>query len=187
MAVSRVSSSPKYVSPSPQAEILGAGIIAFEQSVEMEEFVDLLEKYKLRNIDPNRWYPIPVVMQYFKEVAARPNASTNMVSMGINVYKNIKLPEGIETIEDGLRMLAQITVMNVRNAPGAENWFEFIPAGEHCVRLIDRSPSPHDAIYGFIYGIVKRLAPPGARPIVKRTFLNEADPDADGAIYDITW
>jgi hypothetical protein len=178
---------PKYVSFAPNSEVIGAALIAFEQSPEMEEFVDLLEKYGLRNIDPNRWYPTSVVTEYYREVASRPNASMNMVSMGINIYKNIQLPEGIETIEDGIRMLSQIAVMNVRNQPDTELWFEFISSDERHVRLIERTPSPHDAMYGLIYGIVKRLAPPGARPIVKRTFLNEADPDADGALYDITW
>jgi len=42
-------------------------------------------------------------------------------------------------------------------------------------------------IYGLVYGLVKRYAPPDCEWNVDRTYMNPNDPDADGAIYDITW
>jgi hypothetical protein len=179
--------APKYVLSTPESEINGLALMAVEQSSEIEEFADLLDKYGLRGIEGGRYYRMTTVMEYLKEIMQRPNASTNLVSMGINVYKNLLLPEDVTTIEQGLQLLNQITLMNMRNDPSAEAWYQFASVEDRHIRFIERTPFPHDLIYGYIYGTARRLAPEGTRPIVQRTYLNEADPDADGAIYDITW
>ncbi|PJF26399.1 MAG: hypothetical protein CUN53_07985 [Phototrophicales bacterium] len=179
--------APKYVLSNPDSEINGLALMALEQSSELEEFTDLLDKYGLRGIEGGRYYKMTTVMDYYREVMQRPNASTNFVSMGINVYKNVVLPEGVTTIEQGLGLLSQMISMNVTNEPGVGTWFEFEKVEDRHIRFIERTPFPHDLLYGYIFGTARRLAPEGTRPIVQRTYLNEADPNADGAIYDITW
>jgi hypothetical protein len=179
--------APKYVLSNPDSEIIGLSLLSLEQSSELEEFVDLLEKYRLRGIQPDKYYKMATVVEYYREVMQRPNASTNLVSMGINAYKNFALPEGVTTIEQGLRLLQQLLTTNTRGEPSIDSWFEFELVEDRHIRLIERTPFPHDVLYGFIYGIARRLSPEGTRAVVKRTYLNEADPDADGGIYDITW
>jgi len=179
--------APKYVLSNPDSEINGLSLLSLEQSSELEEFADLLEKYGLRRLQPDKYYKMATVVEYYREVMQRPNASTNLVSMGINAYKNLTFPESVTTIEQGLQMLSQLLTMNIRGEPSVGSWFEFDLVEDRHIRLIERTPFPHDALYGFIYGIARRLSPEGTRAIVRRTYLNEADPDADGGIYDITW
>lgn len=179
--------APKYVLSNPDSEINGAALIALEQSSELEEFADLLDKYGLRGIEAGRYYKLATVMDYFREVMQRPNASTNFVSMGIGVYKNTSMPESVTTIEQGLQFLSQFIIMTVTDDPILAQGFEFETVEDRHIRFIERTPFPHDMIYGYVYGTARRLAPEGTRAIVKRTYLNEADPDADGAIYEVTW
>ncbi len=178
---------PKYVLTHPEAEIKGLSLISLEQSSELEEFADLLDKYGLRGIKGEQYYKLATVMEYYREVMQRPNASTNFVSMGINLHKSVVLPEDVKTIEDGLRLMIYIIKINVIHDPTIETWYQIERIGDRHIRLIDQSPFPHDLLYGYVYGVSRRLAPEGTRPTVRRTFMNEADPDADGAVYDITW
>lgn len=179
--------APKYVLANPESEINGLALMMLEQSSELEEFADLLEKYGLRGIEGGRYYKLAEVVAFYRELLQRPNASTNLISIGIHIFKNITFPDNVTTIEQGLQLLIQMINMNINNDPTIGTWFEIDEVGDRYIRFIERTPFPHDLLYGYIFGVARRLAPPGARAIVKRTYMNEADPDADGGIYDITW
>jgi hypothetical protein len=179
--------APKLVSPDPCAEINGLSLLVFEYSPELRAYRDLIEQYGYISVKPDAWYPLPPLLDFYREALARPDASIQFMLMSMNVYDQVNLPDHVRTIEDGLNYLRAFMIANIRGDTSAPTWYQVATPGERHLRLIDRTPFPHDVVYGSVYGMVRRTAPPGSAPVIKRAYLNPLRPDSDGAIYDITW
>lgn len=175
----------KYVSPNPESRILGLALNAVLASIKLEEFSDLVEKNGLNHIDPNAWYPTQIVLNMYKAISEQPNGSENLVSIGVKVYENAVLPPEIDTILAALHTLNAVMDLNMQNVETER--YTIVEEDDRHIRVTETTAFPHDLIYGYFYGICRRFAPAGARFHIKRTYLNPENPDADGAIYDITW
>jgi len=53
-----------YVSPSPDAEIMGQIMFAYTQNIRAEEMASILQKYDLTDIQPDQWYPYQLCMDF---------------------------------------------------------------------------------------------------------------------------
>jgi hypothetical protein len=176
--------TPKYVLPNPNVEILGDSVAAMFKSLQADEYTDLLIKYGYDKRQPDKWYRDD--LEFYRDLMQRPNMSTNLVSIGMSFPEMLPFADSIHTIPDALRFLNEIVDMMIRNY-GDFKFYEFEEVGPRHFRMTDNTFYPHDMIYGVIYGTVKRFKPAGSYPTITRTYFNEADPDADGAVYDIKW
>lgn len=178
--------TPKFVT-TPETEILGQAILAVTTSINYDDYKPFFEagltKYDYDvNIDPEKWYSLQMLLDIYKSMYDAPNAQSNLVSIGVKVIEASPFPPEIDSIEKAVHALNVVYETYVRNyQPGHEYTVEAV--SETQIKIIDHQPFPHDLIYGYMFAVGKRFAPQGKHAIIHRTYLNEDDPDADGAIY----
>lgn len=191
MPSSPVTPVPKYVAP-PDATIIGMAIKAFVQSILYEDIAPILTEvmksygFEKVVIEDSRWYPLQMVLDAERKIAAQPGGSTLLVSIGTKIIENQHMPPHIDSIAACVNGMRQISGMNMHKVPPHMN-FRDIEVENHRVRFVDNTVFAHDSVYGHVYGLTRRFKLPGTHPIVERTFLNSDDPAADGALYEIRW
>jgi hypothetical protein len=179
----------KYISQ-PENEMIGANALAIISNINAEEIRPITEtifpKYGVTEIAATDWYPVPMVMELYQLLDKLPNSGPNFVAIGIKVVDTGVFPPNIQTVHDAMNLLAASTDMALRNCDTTGWWKVDVLSPTHIV-VEENTPYPHDLLYGYIYGLTRRYKPKEAGFKVIRTFKNEADPNADGAVYDITW
>lgn len=174
----------------PETEILGQAILAVTQSINYDDFGGLFEaglkQYNFPTvIDPEQWYPLQMLLDIYKSFYDEANASPNLVSIGMKVIEASPFPPEVDSVVTAVAALNSIYEYYVRNyEAGTEYQIETLSATE--VRVTDHTPFPHDLVYGYMYAIARRFAPEGEHITVIRTFINDDEPDAAGAVYTFT-
>lgn len=166
--------------------ISGQAMQAIVQSVEFDSIRPHMEAmfqvYGLPpTIDPSKWYPLQLYYDITKRLG-----STELVSIGVRVINAAAFPPEIDSIQKAIELLMATHHLNLRNIPEGDGYSDY-HFSEHRITFRENTTFPHDLMYGYIYGLVHRYKKPGQSPVVYRTYLNEADPDADGAIYEIVY
>mgnify|MGYP006909114666 CR=1 FL=1 len=69
----------------------------------------------------------------------------------------------------------------------SDEGYQLEQVSDRHLRVTDNTPWPHDLIYGYLYAIVRQFKPDDSTPSITHIYLNPNNPDADGAVYDITW
>ena len=177
--------SPKYVLKNPESELQGAALLVLLESQKTFEFQDLVEKYDYNNVKADEWYSYQEAMNFLKDLADRYNRTENLVSIGLKVFDVLDLPDHVKTIADGLGMMNVMGDLTQRNIDTPHPWYQVEEINELHIKFTDRSPLPHDLIYGEVYSLTRRLRPEGFDFALTRNYLNADNPDADGAVYDI--
>jgi hypothetical protein len=181
----------KYVA-TPGAEVIGSAMRNFFVSLNSEEFLPLVNQifaaYEVDEIHDDHWYPHQLSLDVFRLIENQPsNASINQVALGVAYVETATFPPEINDIYSALMALSLTYHLNIRNAPKSEG-YEVSRVSDRHIQIRDLNPFPHDTVYGFIWGIARRFRNSKDNvPVVHRTFFNEADPDADGALYDVKW
>lgn len=174
----------------PGALIIGSAMRNFFVSLNQDDFITIVEKKLTKagiaQLDNDEWYPHQISLDIFNEIAQNVNATQNLVALGMAYVKTATFPPEADTIEKALMLLHQVYQLNVKNISEREGYEIQRVSNDH-IRVIDLNPFPHDTVYGFIWGIANRFKEVNTHPTVVRTYKNEADPDSDGAVYDITW
>lgn len=171
----------------PETEILGQAILAVTASMNFETYKHLfdagLKKYNFEMpIDPDTWYPLQMLLDIYKSFYDEPNASSNLVSVGVKVIEASPFPPEVDSIVKAVETLNYIYTVYVRNfVPGTEYEIEVVSDEE--IKVTDHTRFPHDLVYGYMFAIGKRFAPAGKHIIVTREYLDTENPNADGAIY----
>ncbi|MGF1507328.1 MAG: hypothetical protein GYB64_05590 [Chloroflexi bacterium] len=176
----------KFEAPNPDAEVLGYGLSALGESITRAEFEHMLDKYGLTEIDPQAWYPLQTLLDMYAEMDEDKSRSMQyFVSIGMKVVHVI--PEHIASIPEALDFLNAALAGSMRHYAVDTYNYRIETVEEGHARVIDYTPFPHDLIYGYMYAIANTFSGEGRSPTVVRTYLNEDDPDSDGAVYDIQW
>jgi hypothetical protein len=179
----------KYVT-SPEAEMHGAAMQAYFKNLNSHDvkpyLEQILKKYGLTEISPNRWYPSQLALDLYRLITSQGGGMFDLVAIGMRMVEDAPYPAEVDSIQAALQGLNEGYKMGVRNFPSDEGYVIEELSQRH-VRVYEYLPYPHDIMYGYIYGLARRFAPKGANLSVQRTFLVPNDPDADGAVYDITW
>ncbi len=155
---------PRRISFEPSAEIFGGSVLALIKMMQYDEIEDVLKKYHLTEVDPNQWYPLQLTLDIISEVADRPNAPVNLVSLGMTAAElGIQRlpPEKLNlTVEEALRMYGEeIYPARHRGGDVGKIWVEPVDA-THCI-IHARVPYPDDQIYGIMYGYARHFRPEG--------------------------
>lgn len=173
--------------PIPDAEILGQAFGGIIASKYRGDFEDLIAKHGIDKIDPQKWYPLERAFAFFRDLVAKGNTIISLVSIGIEIFEQAGLPDEVDSIPAGLHLLQAVNDINVRNMP-PEDGYDVEELSDRHYRVVDRTAWPHDLIYGYLYGIARRFKPEDGHPIVERVaYMNEENPNASGAIYEVSW
>jgi hypothetical protein len=171
----------------------GAGMLAYFTSLQADEILPIVTPImanygmtSMNDVDPEGWYPMQMSLDMFKAIEAQPNAMTNMVSLGMKMTEHMPVPEQVDGMIEAMHVLNAMYDAGIQNFSESEK-YDITQISERHVQLVDNNPYPHDLIYGFIYGIARRFMPEDASLTVKRTYDNPEEPNAGGAVYDVTW
>jgi hypothetical protein len=179
----------KYIA-SGGAEVIGSAMKNWFVGLNRDEYMPLikptLRRYGILDVRDDRWYPHQYSLDVFKIIAeSGTNPAAHLVSLGMAYVETATFPPEINDTSSALLLLPQIYHLNIRNIPEHEG-YEVALVAENHIQIRDRNPFPHDTVYGFIWGIARRFrAREDNFATLKRTFFNPADPDSDGALYDV--
>ena len=176
----------EYVASSPDAEILGAVLLSFVQNVKADELMPFLKKYGLDEMDPNKWYPQQLILDFYKGMADNTiNMSENMVAIGIKSVETVPQNPDAKTLEQAILTSNATNKVILRNVPEDEG-FAIAESRPGYLLVIDNTPYPADAMYGYFWGLARRYKTPGGGFRVVR--VDNPKPDQfPGRAFEITW
>jgi hypothetical protein len=175
----------------PNAVVIGSAMQNLFVSANNDEFMPLaqqvLAQYGVKTIDNDTWYPHQLSLDVFKLIEAQSqNSMQNLVALGMAYVETATFPPEIQDVFSALTALSLTYSLNIRNIAKGEG-YRVEKISEKHIQIHDLNPFPHDTVYGFIWGIAKRFRTThDTFPSIKRTYFKSADPNADGALYDVT-
>lgn len=174
----------KYIASTPQAEVIGSALLAYEEAVHYREFQAILKRFDLVKIDAETWYPQQLTLDIQKTIKEQPGGSRSLISIGMKIIETAKFPP-MKSLEEALDAFASSYPLNFRYQSPQDVISAHRLSDRH-IRVINSSPHSDEMIYGYIYAMIKRFAPLGRRPVVQFVDLNKIDSD-DDTLYDVTW
>jgi hypothetical protein len=160
----------------PDAEVLGGAMLAFVASMHSPNFKAILATHGLHDIYADLWYPQPMWMDVFNNIANRSEANCDLVRIGMNIVDTAPFPPEIQALSF-VDIMMRANENYLRNNRGRDIG-SVRPQVLHDTHLvmIDRTPYPNDVVYGAYYATAHRFL--GADAALKVTF-DEARPRRD--------
>ncbi len=178
-----------YVAFSKDAETVGQVHLSLLQAINLDHYQPFLKKYNLDDINPERWYPMQIVLDLLGEIAGSRGGMLDLVSIGMKIMENAILPPEVEALpfEQVVAMWDQFYLANNRGTdPGYIKPVQVTP--KH-YQMIHHIPYPDDYAYGGIYGGARRWLPVGTNFTV---YYDEELPrrdkdDAETTVIHVQW
>jgi hypothetical protein len=177
----------EYVALSPDVEVLGQSALAVIHAINTigAKGIDILKKYNMYPIEPDRWYNQQDYLNVYEEI--NDLNLMNMVAIGMRVPDEAEFPPDIQTVEDALKLLDVAYKMNHRGGDIGEYAYE--RTGERSAKLVCRNPYPSDFDYGLIYRLVQKYRPDDSEVILVELDFNAPSrkDGADSCTYRVQW
>ena len=174
----------KYTASTPQAEVIGSALLAYEEAIHYKEFQTILKGFGLVKIDAATWYPQQLTLDIQKAIKERQGNSRSLVSIGMKIIDTANFPP-MKSLEEALDAFASSYPLNFRHQSSHDLIIARRLTPRH-IQVVNQSPHSDEMIYGYIYAMVKRFAPLGRHPVVQFEDLNKVDSDED-TIFNVTW
>jgi hypothetical protein len=142
----------------PDAEVLGAAMLAFVESMNYPNFMTILAKHGLHDIYADLWYPQQIWLDVFSDIANRNEASSDLVSIGMKIVDTAPMPPEMQTrsfVDIMMNFNAGSYLANNRGRDIGGIQCQIL-SEQHLV-MIDRTPYPDDFIYGAYYAMARRF------------------------------
>lgn len=170
----------KYVASTPQAEVIGRALLAYDDALEYESFKPILAQYDLLEIDPEKWYPQQLTLDIQKAIKGTAGGSNALISIGMKIIDTAVFPP-MDSLNAAIEAFASSYPLNFRHqAP--DDLIHAHQINDNLIRVINCSPHSDEMIYGYVYALVRRFAPKGKFPVVKFADLRAVDRDGDTVI-----
>jgi hypothetical protein len=164
----------------PGHEVSGSMLLGIIGSINETAIRPIREKHGLQHIEPDAWYSVQQVHDFFNDLEESPDSMFNLVSVGMELGKRIPFPPEIKTIEQAFGMFNKGNRATVRGGEGTHVETSFLDE-HHIVVTVTNAIAPPDVMYGISYAVVKRFVPPGSEIVV------EQEKTGDTIRYDIRW
>jgi hypothetical protein len=175
-----------YVTPSPDAEIIGQGVMAFSQNIRADEMQALLQKHGLTSIQPDEWYSFQLCLDILKAVAeSDSNGTASLVAIGMKIIDVMPFPQEITTIPQAIELVKALTRGLTRNLPEGYGPTLKMMDEQH-IHLYVNEPNSVELAYGYYWAIASRFKPP-YNIFVVRHIPNPNPEEQPGNVYDIKW
>lgn len=172
----------------PKAEASGAAMHAVASCIRSDQLRPLLDKYGLRQIDPERWYPIKTWLNLLKDISQSQSGALDLIVIGKEIARNIVLPAEIDTVEAALMHLPEIYQRNYRG--GDVGYYRVEKQGPKQYRVIGYIPFPSDMTLGVLRGLITRFADKRTRytvtPDLNDSTNAQNDPDTFTFVINAT-
>lgn len=152
----------------PDAEVYGAAMLAFVNSINYTNFHSIMEQHGVVHVDPERWYPQQVWLDIFSDIASQSGGSSNLVSIGMKIVDTAPMPPEIKSLPFKEIMLGFEQGSYRMNNRGKDiGGIETVVISDTHLVMVDKTPYPDDFIYGAYYAMARRFLPRGTDFSVK--------------------
>ena len=175
-----------FTASSPQAEMLGASLAALMENLQREDIMPFLEAHHLDKIEPMKWYPQQIVLDFERSIAeSKINAIDSLVAIGMKGIDSMPFDPSIKTLEQAITLGNTMMRQICRNIPEEEG-ATIVENRPGYMLLVQNVPFPADMIYGYLWALTRRYRPATAKFAVKK--IDNPNPDQNpGMAFEITW
>lgn len=141
----------------PDVELNGNSAKALLRSILSSEYMDVLERHGLIEIDEEQWYSLQDLLDVLGDINGNNNAMMEMVSIGMAAAENSIIPPEIAkmSVPEFLQTYARIYPTRHRNGDPGSMRVDVLD--EKHLKIYDYTPYPDDLFYGMMYGFVRRF------------------------------
>jgi hypothetical protein len=179
----------EYTTFGPDAEVYGAAMLAFIQSINYGNFHAIMEDHGVKEVNPQKWYPQQLWLDIFTDIGSRPGGSSDFVSIGMKIAETAVVPSEVEDIPFVDLMQAFDAASYRANNRGEDiGGIETEVVSDNHIIMIDRTPYPDDFVYGAYYGMAKRFLPKGTMfTVAYDEDTPRRDKGGDATLVHIKW
>lgn len=168
-----------YQASSPSAEYTGGLVMALAHNLRADAIQPILAKHGLETIDPTAWYPQQQVLDVLRDIESK-FTFEELVAVGIKASELVPPPPMINSIETVVQTASLLHQAACRNVHPDETVYTK-KLGERHYQLTFNLPSPPYAIYGVLYGLIRRVRKPHEEPHF--VFIRRETP----TVIDVRW
>lgn len=148
---------PRYTCD-PEVMLNGTTVSALMHSIQHENYIHIVQKYGLVDVDPKGWYPLQKVLDVFNEITELPGARMDFVSVGIAAADLSPLPPEVEALSAHEFFKLYERVYPQRHQGGNPGEVRVQVHDPDHITLVFDNPYPSDVMYGLMYGYARRFA-----------------------------
>ncbi|MCB8946030.1 MAG: hypothetical protein H6658_19975 [Ardenticatenaceae bacterium] len=145
----------------PALEISGQTLQAYIDNVQADIIEPIFHKHGMSVPDPEKWYPLQPVLDVLKEIHDNPDATTNLVAIGVKIAEYGVEPEDI--IAAPLNVVfehwEEHMYSSVRNGDAGRIITEKV--NDKFYKITQQNIFPDDLCYGLAYGFARSRLPLG--------------------------
>ena len=145
----------------PEMEIAGQTLLAYLDNIQADIIGPIFKKHGMLNIDPKKWYPLQPVLDVLKELSANPDATTNLVAVGVKIAEYGVEPEDV--VNAPLPVVLEHWHEHMHHNFRHGNPGKIITEKVHdkFYKLTQINMFPDDLCYGLAYGFARSRLPLG--------------------------
>jgi len=174
----------EFVSFDPNVEVSGQSMLCVVAGMG-KSARPLLEKYGLDKLEPDKWYELQPILDFYKEISHSSNSLLNLHSTGLKVPDTAVFPPDIDSISKALVSLDEAYHMNHRG--GEIGHYRTLVLSTHQMDIVAETPFPCDLDYGIILGLARRFKPVHAIPVVWHGQGACRKKGAESCTYHVRW
>ncbi len=171
-------------------EISGRTAHALLESINRENYLHILERHGLSDINEDSWYRLQGLLDILNDINQQGGAMMDFVSIGMAAGANSVLPPEMQDVPLKKFLLAYPHLYQQRlhrNGDPGEIRVE-TRADNHVVLTLLDIPYPDDLMYGLFYSYARRFARPGMHFMVQYDDeLTRRDSGGEYTVIHITW
>ncbi len=180
----------QFIPFAPNVEVNGQTILSFANAMPpyKDNFLKVLSKNRLDNIDPEGWYPQKHWLNAFKEISEMYGFNT-LFAIGKAIPESAKFPPEIRDLRSALNMIDVAYHLNHRG--GEIGWYKLLNFDEKNLRaeMECKNPYPSEFDRGIITCLARKFKP--REVSVVSVELDTSKPTrlsgADSCFFKIKW
>lgn len=143
-------------------EVSGRIASALVAHLNAKDTAKILEHYGLTTIKPDDWYNVNQVLTMINEIGNGPNATTNLVSIGMEAGRHFVegLPDEVQGLPLAQILQMEETMLHTQYRNGDPGYIRVQQVNEKHFIHDAHNSWPDDLVYGFVYAVVHHCRPP---------------------------
>lgn len=172
----------------PGTELTGLTFLSFFTNIHHEVIRPYLDRYGLKGVDPQGWYPLQLALDILTDISADIDSSMNLVAIGAAAAEVSPIPPDVQCLPFEQFLLLYEKLYPARHRNGDPGWVRVEQLGPHHVKMILNVPYPDDIFYGLFYGFSRRFLAAGVpRTIEYDEDLPTKDQGGDVTVIHVHW
>ncbi len=172
----------------PGAEVSGAAMTAIFNHYRRDAVISSVKAHHMDDLDPESWYPVDEFINLLKEWMNRPNAMTNLVSVGMAIIYHIEPGEDFENLDTVQKLLQLGDIHSAQHRKGSPGKYVVKQLDDKHIQYWENTVWPDDMVYGYLYGAAQRYLDHGTYFTLKYDDEHKRqDFGGDSTIFHLTW